>query len=310
MAWTFDAPSGVYRNHSLSSKIRRQAIADTTFMRFLNMEPNYGRGKGESHTITRYLKLPLATRIDETDDLPTGRPAISTKTIDVSRWGFAIPVTDFERQLTFYDIMNPLQATLREQISLTMDNMASDAMKATPVKYVPTGTGFNIDTDGTATGVSDRNLNVSDLREIRDFLRQEQKSPTFQNGMYVGILSTRAARGVKNDPEFKDWFAPTTSAPAIRGMVIKELEGFMLIETNHEDALLDLAGTSTTTGEAVFFGADAAGLIQVQAPELRIGQGDPNKLGLERLIGWVGILESFLTWEQADQARVVHVTSN
>ncbi len=308
MSWTFDAPSGTYKNHSLSSKIRRQAIARAVFMRFLTQEPNYGRGKGESHTITRYLKLALATRIGETDDLPTGRPAINTKTVDVSRWGFMIPVTEYERQLTFYDIMSPLQATLREQMELTMDKMAADAMKKTPIKYVPETTGFTLTTNGTPGATSNRNLGVSDLREIHDYLSTDLLSPTFANGQYVGIVSTKAARGLKNDPEYKDWLAPTTSDPFMTG-VLKSVEGFTLIETNNVDALAALAGASTTTGEAVFFGADAAGLIQVQPPELRIA-GNSAKLGLERLIGWVGILEAFLVWEQAAQARIVHVTSS
>ncbi len=307
MAWTFDAPSGTYKNHSLSTKIRRQAIARTTFMRFLSQEPNYGPGKGESHTITRFLKLPLATRIGETDDLPAGRPAISTKTIDVARWGFMIPVTDYERQLTFYDIMSPLQATLREQMELTMDKMAADAIKKTPIKYVPTTSGFTLTTNGTAGTTATRNLGVSDLREIHDYLSQDLLCPTYSNGQYVGILSTKAARGIKNDPEYKDWLAPTSGSPLITG-VLKSIEGFTLIETNNVDALAKNVGASTTTGEAVFFGADAAGLLQVQAPELRIA-GNSAKLGLERLIGWVGILEAFLVWEQAAQARVVHVDS-
>ena len=188
-----------------------------------------------------------------------------------------------------------------------MDKMAADALKKTPIKYVPTTSGFTLTTNGTPSGTSDRNLNVSDLREIHDYLSSDLLCPPFANGQYVGIVSTKAARGIKNDPEYKDWIAPTSADPLITG-VLKSIEGFSLIETNNVDALAKLVGGSSTTGEAVFFGADAAGLIQVQPPELRIA-GNSAKLVLERLIGWVGILEAFLVWEQATQARVVHVTS-
>lgn len=306
MSWTFDAPSGTYKNHFLSSKIRRQAIADTKFMRFLTNEPGYGKKKGESATITRILKLPLATRVDETERLPAGRPPIETKQVPVSEWGFKIPVTDFEKNLTYYDIMNPFQATLRDQISLTTDKMAADALKLTPIKYVPEAAGFTLTTNGTPGATSDENLNVDDLREIHDYLHGELKAPTFRNGNYVGILSTRAARGIKNDQTYQDWQAPTTSQPFISGM-LKSVEGFTLLETNHFDALANLAGNSTTTGEAIFFGADAAGILQVQAPEIRMGI--PEDLGRFREVGWVGTLEAFLVWEKADLARAVHVTS-
>lgn len=307
MSWKFDAPSGTYKNHTLSSKLRRQAVADTQFMKFCTPEPGYGKKAGESVTITRILRLPLATRVSETERLPAGRPPIETKQVSISEWGFKIPVTQFEQNLTHYDIMNPFQSTLREQIDLTMDKMVADAFKKTPIKYVPTTSGFTLTTNGTAGATATRNLSVQDLREIHDYLSSNLKVPKYKNGLYVGILSTKAARGIKNDPEYKDWQAPTTSTPFITGMLPKQVEGFMLIENNHEDALDELVGSSTTTGEAVFFGADAVGLLQVQTPEIRMGV--PEDLGRFREVGWVGTLESFLVWEKADLARVVHVAS-
>ena len=306
MSWQYDAPSNTYKNHALSNNIRSEAIADTVFMRFATPEPGYGKRKGESVTITRTLQLGLAERVGELDRLPSGRPAIETKQVGVSEWGFKIPVTDFEKNLTHFDIQNTFQSTLRNQISLTMDKMVADAFKLTPIKYVPGASGSTITTNGTAGGTSDKNLSVGDLREIHDYLHDNLKCPTYRNGKYVGILSTKAARGLKNDPEYKDWQAPTTSEPLISGM-LRDVEGFTLIETNHPDALARLAGASTTTGEAVFFGADAVGLLQITSPELRMGV--PEDLGRFREIGWVGVLESFLVWEEADLARVVHVTS-
>lgn len=308
MSWTFDAPTGTYRNFALSRDIRREAIADTVFMKFLRPEPGYGKRKGESITITRLNKLPLAQRISEVDRIPSGRPPISTKTVTVSQWGYKIPVTEYEKNLTHFDIMNPFQAALRDQIALTMDKMAADAFKLTPVKYVPTVTGGTFTTNGSPTGagVSGRNLGVQDLRRLHDYLHGDLKAPSYRNGKYVGILSTKAARGLKNDPEYKDWIAPTSSEPLLTGR-LKDIEGFALFETNHFDALDNTAGTSLTTGEAVFFAADAAGLLKIADPELRMGM--PEELGTFQEVGWVGTLEAFLVEERASQARVIHVTS-
>lgn len=306
MSWTYDAPSNTYKNFTLSTKIRRQAIADTQFLPFMTPEPGYGRKKGESVTITRILALPLATKVGETDRLPQGRPAIETKQVRVAEWGFKIPMTDFEKNLTFYDPLNQFQASLREQIELTMDVMSATAMKLTPIKYVPLAAGASISTNGTPAGTSDKNLAISDLRDIHDYLHDNLKTPYYKNGNYVGILSTKAARGIKNDPEYKDWIAPTSSAPLINGQ-LKDVEGFTLIETNNTAALARLAGASVTTGEAVFFGADAAGLLEVSAPEIRMGM--PEDLGRFSEVGWVGVLDAFLVWETATLARVVHVTS-
>lgn len=306
MAWQFDAPTGTYRNHALSRDIRREAIANAQFMQFLRAESGYGKQKGESVTITRILQLPLAGRVGETDRLPSGRPAIETKQVSVSQWGFKIPVTEFEKNLSHFNIMDPFQAALRDQITLTMDKMAADAFKLTPVKYIPTTSGGTFDTDGTASTVSDRNWGVQDLRRIHDQLSGDLKVPTYKNGKYVAILSTKAARGLKNDPEYKDWLAPSTSEPLLSGK-LKDIEGFSIFETNHFDALDNLAGTSTTTGEAVFFGADAAGLVRIMDPEIRAGI--PEELGTFREVGWVGTVEAFLVWERASLARVIHGTS-
>lgn len=306
MSWTFDAPSGTYKNHALSTDIRREAIADAMFMRFMRPEPGYGKNKGESVTITRILALPLASRVNEVDQLPSGRPAIETKQVSVSQWGFKIPMTEFERNLTHFDIMNPFQSALRDQISLTMDKMAADALKLTPSKYVPTSTGFTLTTNSVFGATADRNLGVQDLRNIWDELRGNLKVPPYRNGKYVGILSTKAARGLKNDPEYKDWLAPTTSDPLTSGR-LKDIEGFALFETNHFDALDNTAGASTVLGEAVFFGADAGGLVRIADPEIRAGL--PEELGTFREVGWVGTLEAFLVWEQASRSRVIHVGS-
>jgi N4-gp56 family major capsid protein len=306
MSWKFDAPSGTYRNNALSSNIRREAIADAQFMQFLRGEQGYGKQKGDTVTITRILQLPLATRVGETDRLPSGRPAIETKSVSVSQWGFKIPVTEFEKNLTHFNLMNPFQQALRDQISLTMDKMAADAFKLTPVKYTPTASGGTFATNGTAGALSDRNLGIQDLRRIYDRLSDDLKVPKYKNGKYVGLISTKAARGIKNDPEYKDWLAPTTSAPLTGGKLL-DVEGFMLLETNHHDALDQLAGNSSVMGEAIFFGADAAGLVKIMDPEIRAGI--PEELGTFQEVGWVGTLEAFLTWEKASLARVIHATS-
>lgn len=306
MSWTFDAPSGTYKNHALSKDIRRQAIADAQFMRFMRAEPGFGRGKGESVTITRVLSLPLATRVSETDRLPSGRPAIQTKQVNTAEWGFKIPVTDYEKRLSHFNIMDPFQSALRDQMTLTMDAMSATAMKLTPIKYTPMATGFNLETDGTPSGTSDRNMGVQDLRRIHDYLHGDLKAPAFKNGKYVGILSTKGARGIKNDSEYKDWVAPTSSEPLISGK-LKSIEGFDLYETNHFDAMDNTAGASTVLGEAIFFGMDAGGLVEVMSPEIRMGI--PEDLGRFAEVGWVGIIDAFLVWETAALARAVHVTS-
>ena len=306
MAWVLDAPSGVLRNHALSSEIRREAMFDVQTMKFLRPEPGYGKRRGDTVTITRVMQLPVAGRVSEQDVLPSGRPAINTKSVQVSEWGFKVPMTEFEQNLAFFDMSNQFQQMLRDQMSMTLDLMATSALKTTPYKYIPQAGGGVFTTNGSPGGnTANANLSIADLRLIRDQLRKN-KAPYFRGGHYVGILSTRAARGIKNDPEYKDWIAPHENEPTIMGRM-KDVEGFMLLETNNVYSFLDLVGASTVCGEAIFFGADPGFLAVVENPELRAGI--PVDLGRFREVGWVGTLEAALTWEIASVARVIHVTS-
>lgn len=311
MAWTFDEPSGTFRNFELSDKIRHEALANTQFMQFATTEPGFGKHKGESTTITRFLRMPLANIVGETDRLPPARPPIQTKQVGVQEWGIKVPMTQFELNLSKFNLLNEFQSSLRDNIRLTMDIMVADAAKLTPIKYVPTAASFILSTNGVAGGLATSNLRISDLREIKDYLSGTLKSPPYRNGRYVGILSTRAARGIKNDAEYKDWQAPHTMEPFMSGEFERPIEGFTLLETNNfgyeRDALDNLVGTSTVLGEAIFFGADTFGLLEVDAPEIRMGLYED--LGRYRDVGWVGTISAFHVWEAAAMARAVHVTS-
>jgi len=306
MSWTWDAPTGTYKNHALSEKIREAAAAEALFAQFVSPEPGYGKMKGEAVTITRFSQLPLAGRVSETERLPEGRPAISTKTQVVSEWGFKSPMTELEELLTHFDLRSKMQRMLKTQMKLTMDKMVADALKTTLIKVVNIGGTVTVTTNGVPFGARTTNLTIAELRQIRDFLSGTLKAPGFKNGNYVGVLSTKAARGIKNDSEYKDWLSPTTSEPFTTGRM-RDVEGISLFETNHFSALDNTIGTGDVAGEAIFFGDDGGFLATVLDPELRIGLSED--LGRFREIGWYGVLEAGLTWDNAAEARVMHVTS-
>lgn len=306
MAWVWDAPTGTYKNHALSSSIRDAAVADSLMMRFLDPEPNYGKKRGDTVTITRVMNLPLAGTVSEAQSLPSGRAAINTTSTTVQEWGYKVPLTEFEESLTHFDLRNKQQRALRDQMRLTMDKMAADALKTTNIKAVATGATLTFTTNGTPGGASAAALTVDHLREIRDYLSGTLKAPGFRNGNYVGILSTKAARGIKSDGDYATWLSPTTSEPFTTGRM-RDVEGISLFETNHFDALSNSIGGGET-GEAIFFGADAGYLATVLDPELRIGMSED--LGRFREVGWYGILQAGNTWgDIAASARVVHLSS-
>lgn len=306
MTWVLDAPAGVYRNHALSSDIRREAMYDVQTLKFLRAEPGFGKKRGDTITITRFMQLPVAGRIGEQDGLPSGRPAINTRSLQVGAWGYKVPLTEFEELLTDFDLSNYIQQMLRDQMQLTMDLMATTALKKTLFTYTPLVGGGSFQTNGGNGGVASANIAIADLRMLHDQLRKN-KAPYFRNGKYVGILSTRAARGIKNDPEYKDWSAAQGDGPLISGMLKPEVEGFELYETNNIYSFLDTIGTSTVCGDAIFFGQDPGYTAIVQQPELRAGI--PQELGTFREVGWYGVMDADITWDQPSLSRVIKLAS-
>jgi hypothetical protein len=204
--------------------VRREAIPDTLAARFVKMETGFGRKKGQSHTIVRGARMALASRVGEMDQLPDNRPALTSKSVSISIWGSKMPITEFEEDVSKFTLPDIFRESLREQIALTVDKMCGDALKQTLIKYAPTTTGQTVVTNGTNVTLATRNVEVQDLRFIHDYMHSGNSGaaapvPRFRNGTYVGILSTQAARGIKSDPEFKDWHAPTSSRLLAAGLL-------------------------------------------------------------------------------------------
>ena len=305
--WIADSPGGVYRDHALSADIRQDAYADTVVTPFLRTEPNYGARKGQSITITRMGRLAHGDRVTDQDTLPVVRPAVTTHAVTVSEWGNKIELTEFETDLTHFELEAALKENLREQMGITSDFMCATALKQTLVKFTPKVASQTFTTNGApVAGAADRNLNVSDIEVIRDYARQTLLMPPYRNGRYACIVSTRAARGVKRDPTYQQRMDYREQMAFVKSYVFS-FEDTDFFETNNADALADLAGTSAVLGEALFCGADPGFQAVVRDPELRVSP--PIDLGRKWEIGWVGTMEAGLSYVLAANTRVIHITS-
>ena len=307
MSWEWDAHGEVYRNHALSKDLRMAAIANAVFAQFASSEGSYGKMMGESITLPRMQQLRNATRISEHDQLPVVRPLQDVVAISVSEWGNKIVCTEWEKMLNAIDLNNPYQKALMNQMMFTMDAMYAEALKKTKVKFIPTAAATGtFDTDGTPSSSATNNLSLGHIQQIKDYMEQ-LKVPTFPNGKYAAVLSTKAKRGFLNDATIREWMRYHKPEMLTSGF-LTEIEDIMFHSTNHYEALDNTIGTNNVTGEALFFGADAFTVAEVQTPELR--KGLAYDLGRFSEIGWVGKLDAGLIWPEASMARVIHLTSS
>lgn len=312
-SWVADAPSGVYKNHKLSSQIRMAAIEQAKFMAFVKPEPGYGRKMGESITITRVsnVTVPTTDVLSETERIPEDTISLSTQAITVAERGRAIPYTNLAVDLGHFDLENAIQMKLRDQLSLSMDITAATAFKAGQVKAIPTGVATTtFDTDGTASSSATSNLNMYHVESIRDYMFGTLNIAPYSGDDYVAIISYKAKRGLMNDPKWVDWKKYTDPSAKYNGE-IGRIENIRFVEQNHTSALSASLGTGSVLGEGVFFGADPVVMAVVQDPELRAKESEDY--GRSKGVAWYGIYGFDQVWKDSansGEARVVHLTSS
>lgn len=310
-SWTFDAPTGVFKNHAMSSQLRLAAIAECKFMQFVKPEPGYGKKKGESITITRVSNIVVPTngRLAENNRIPEDLLTLTTVAITVAEWGRSVPYTSLPEDLSKFDIENIIQKKLRDQMSLILDNASAAAIKTGMIKAEATGaSSINFDTGGTATQQATSNLLMYHVEQIRDYMFSTLNVPAYEGDDYIGLVSTKAKRGLINDPAWETWHKYTDPQSKYKSE-IGRMENIRFIEINHTSALSGSIGLNSAVGEAVFFGEDAVAMAVAEDPELRAAI--PQDFGRSKSVAWYGILEFGLVWTTANagEARVVHFTS-
>lgn len=311
-SWVNDGPSGVYKNHDLSSKLRMASIKEAKFMQFVKPEEGYGKKKGESVTITRVsnVTVPTSDVLNELNRIPEDTLSLSTQAITVSERGRAIPYTSLSLDLSAFDIENAIQKKLRDQLKLRMDITAATAFKAGKILAIPTGVAeTTFETDGAASNTAASNLNMFHVESIRDYMFSTLNIAPYEGDDYVAILITQAKRGLLRDPAWVDWKKYTDPAAKYMGEVGR-IENIRFVETNHTSALTDSLGTGDVMGEAVFFGEDPVVMGVVEDPHLRAKESEDY--GRSKGVAWYGVYGFGQVWSDsanAGEARVVYLTS-
>ncbi len=311
--WAFDAPSGVYKSHEMSSALRKAAIAETKFMQFVKPEPGYGKKSGDSITLTRIsnLAVPSSGKLLESTKIPEDNLQITTVSITVSEWGRSVPYTSLSDDLSMFNMENVVQRALKDQMKLTLDNAAAAAFRSTSAKIKASPDGLasiQFGTSGVAPATATVNLNMYHVEQVRDYMFSVLNIPPFEGDDYVALVSTKAKRGLVTDPNWETWHKYTDPS-AKYNAEIGRIENIRFVEVNNSGALSGVLGSGGVLGEAVFFGADAVAMAVVLDPELRAAI--PGDYGRQKGVAWYGILDFGVVWDTGNpgEAKIVHVTS-
>lgn len=315
-SWDFDAPTGTFKNFLLSSDLYENALENSVAMPYVDVEEDFGKGKGESKTFTRFTNIaePSSAELAELLPIPEVAFSLATVAIAVREYGVAVPYTCKLETLSKYNIENAVQRTLMEQKRLVLDSLALTTFKNTNVKYVPTSaTAGSITYNSIAGGVAVADLTYFHIEDIGQNMYDDLRIPYFDGDQYVFITRMKTSTSIRRDSQFIEWHkygSPGVKAKGETGVI----ERFKIIETNHAAAgALPNVGVNNF-GSGVVLGRDAGTMLEAETPHLRAAL--PAGHGRFKSIAWYGLfgfgnVYTGPTTQATSQgvSRAIHVTS-
>jgi len=313
-SWDFDVPTGTFKNNLLSADVYETALENSVAMRFVEVQSEFGKNKGDTLTFTRFTHIaePASAELSELSPIPEVSFSLATSTFVVKEYGVAVPYTGKLETLAKYNIENLIQRTLMEQKRLVLDTLALTNYDDSNVKYVPTGPATSsITFNGTASGTAQAGLNYFHVEDISSLMFDRLNIPYFEGENYIYISRGKSLTALRRDSQFVSWNQYTNPGIKVKGE-IGTVERIRFIETNHATGLPYVG--SNSFGSGVVFGQDGVGMIEAEAPHLRAAL--PSGHGRFKSIAWYGLfgfntIFTGATTEPTSKGttRVIHVTS-
>jgi N4-gp56 family major capsid protein len=317
-SWNYDAIAGVFKNHALSGKLLEVAAREFKFVPFTHKEDSFGKRKGESITLVYYKPLADPTNAELSDDIriPIDQLTMGKTDITIKEWGRGVEYTSLMDDLSAFNVKNAAQKALLDQMKQAMDVAAASEFTGTDAKiiFIPTSlTGGEWDSDGTPSTTALANLTKDHISVIRDYMQKDLHVPFFGGQEhYIGLMSTKALRGLRNDKCIEAWNLYLQKGDLIYKGEIGQVESVRAIEVNNESALSNSKGSANVLGEAVIFGDDAVARIEIEFPHLRAQANYTADFGRRHAVAWYGTVAFGVKFPTADdrEARIVRVTSD
>jgi len=304
--WQEVTLGGYFANPRLSRQLRYSAIPLMKFRQFAKVFAEVGKNKGDKLEFLKISRIATAGGpISESARIPETNFTIKKDYITVTEYGNSIPYTGKLEALSEFDVTNPIQRVLRDDMALTLDKACGDAFKSAKVIYTPTSTGYYLTTNGTPGGVADVNLRVSDVKNIIDWFRSNN-IPPYDGTDYICIASVKALRGIMDDSNWVEASKYGDPERLFAGEVGRIYQCRFILETN---VLSNAVGQNGVLGEAIFFGEDAVAEGIVIPAELRAKI--PDDYGRSKGIAWyyLGGFKKIWDYETDGEEHIIYVTS-
>lgn len=311
-----NAQGGFFTNPRLSKELRYALQPIQKFRQFCDVKEAWGKGVGEQvlYDIISTISTIGGTLI-ETNVMPEHQYAIAQGTIVLSEWGNSIPFTGKLEALSQFNVNNPTQRVLRDDMGRVLDRAAGIEFKKTARKYVclTTNTGTLESRAANATfatsNIAKVGPSVYHLEACVDWLRQKN-IPPYDGDDYVGIFSVNAMRTIMRDADWTDAAKYGDPERLFSGEVGRIAGVRCVRETNYLVNTLGSSSGTNTLGEGVIFGADNV-IEGIAVPE-ELRQKIPTDYGRSKGLAWYGILgfkKMYQSTHAGQNDHIIHITS-
>jgi len=312
--WERDAEDGVYKQRALSNRLLKAAAREFKITPFTTKVDGFGKRQGESVTLVHYkpVNVPNSPQLSEHQRVPIDKLEMGGRIIVVQEWGRGLQYTSLAQDLSKFNPKNAAQAGLIEQMQACMDNGAAAAFKESKIRFTPTSlTGGTIDVNATFSTQATQNMTHAHMALLRDYLATDLHTPYFEGENYIGLMTTRLLRGLKNDRTVELWHQYLRKGDLIFRSELFRVEQIRCVEITNEDALSNSVGAGSCLGEGLVFGKDAVSRVEASTPELRADPNYQGDFGRVKAVMWHGLINFGITWDSANdrEARVIYIGS-
>jgi hypothetical protein len=216
--------------------------------------------------------------------------------------------------LSKFDPQDPIQKALRKQMTKALDRLAATVMKTTYLAYIPTSlTGGTFDETPLSIATAALvNLNIAHLGAIRDAFADTYIVDPYEGDDYIGLLATKAMRGIKNDDDFETWKQYLREGDTLHNSEVGKVESIRCIEIKDTTCLSGTKGTGSVLGEGIIFGDDFCAMIEAETPEVRVQVNFGQDHGRVNSAAWYGVVGLGLVWPltaTAGKVKGCYITS-
>lgn len=281
-AWS-DTGSGYLSNPTLSDEYRIALQTVCRFRQFCDVEAALGKNRGDTYTWNIYGDTAdQGGALQENQKMPETNFPISQGSITVTERGISVPYSGKLESLSEHDIRRIVFQVLRNDANKSLDAAAAAQFDNALLRYVGlTGTTYNLDNDGTATGNNNSQLLIWHVKNIADQM-QELNIPTFDGEKYMCIGRPSTFRPFRDELQAQYMYTPEGFSRVMNGEV-GEYEGIRFVTQTNKAAETNWT-TNNKSDAAYFFGADTVTEAIACPEELRAKIADDY--GRSKGIAW------------------------